>query len=341
MGGSDNPGDGLASQPCLLPGARVTPAQPASGEGCLPQPRWAVFATGGGCPSGADQTRAPQPTPHTNTSNPPRSAQVPSTPPVVPPARPSVPLRRHCAQQEHWPPRRPIDSTGGSAGRPDSQWASRAPEELRKMVSARRGWGTQRANPGAPAAQRLCPSTLRGACTQWATTGAPDAFHAATSGALDSHPLVPSHVASGGCFLSAAAAGAPAGVVSVFAEPSGWCAGAVLDVACAVCASAAPSSWRIGGCAGCCGGRLTVLTVHTPPSSGRPQPASLCFRVREAQVPCSAGARGIFWAQTNDAAVPQGPQGWFPGCLIRLEFDFGIGVGNTVCNPVALGGWLR
>ena len=32
-----------------------------------------------------------------------------------------------------------------------------------------------------------------------------------------------------------------------FAEPSGWCAGAVLDVAgCAVCASAAPSSWRIG-----------------------------------------------------------------------------------------------
>ena len=30
-------------------------------------------------------------------------------------------------------------------------------------------------------------------------------------------------------------------------EPRGWCAGAVLDVAgCAVCASAAPSSWRIG-----------------------------------------------------------------------------------------------
>ena len=31
-----------------------------------------------------------------------------------------------------------------------------------------------------------------------------------------------------------------------FAEPSGWCAGAVLDVAwCAVCASVAPSSWHI------------------------------------------------------------------------------------------------
>ena len=40
------------------------------------------------------------------------------------------------------------------------------------------------------------------------------------------------------------------------------------------------------GCAGCCGGRLTVFAVHTPPSSGRPQPASPRFRVREAQVAC-------------------------------------------------------
>ena len=29
------------------------------------------------------------------------------------------------------------------------------------MVSAHRGWGTQRANPWAPATQRLCPSRLR------------------------------------------------------------------------------------------------------------------------------------------------------------------------------------
>ena len=65
--------------------------------------------------------------------------------------------------------------------------------------------------------------------------------------ALDSHPFFPSHVASGCFFLLATAAGAPAGVVSTFAEPSGWCAGAVLDVAWyAVCASVAPSSWRIG-----------------------------------------------------------------------------------------------
>ena len=64
--------------------------------------------------------------------------------------------------------------------------------------------------------------------------------------ALNSHPFLPSHVASGRCVLSAAAAGALAGVVSAFAEPSGWCAGAVVVVAwCAVCASVAPSSWRI------------------------------------------------------------------------------------------------
>ena len=69
-------------------------------------------------------------------------------------------------------------------------------------------------------------------------------------GALDSHPFFPSHVASGCCFLSAAAAGALAGVVSAFTEPSSWCVGAVLHVAwCAVCASAAPNNhnnnWRI------------------------------------------------------------------------------------------------
>ena len=66
-------------------------------------------------------------------------------------------------------------------------------------------------------------------------------------GALDSHPFFPSHVVLGRCFLLAAAASAPAGVLSTFAEPSGWCAGAVLDVAeCAVCALAAPSSWCLG-----------------------------------------------------------------------------------------------
>ena len=60
------------------------------------------------------------------------------------------------------------------------------------------------------------------------------------------HPFFPSHVASGCCVLSAAAAGVPAGVGSAFAEPGRWCAGAVLDVArCGVGVSAAPNNWRI------------------------------------------------------------------------------------------------
>ena len=44
---------GWRGQPApSLPGARATPAQPASGGGCLPQPRWAVCATGAGAHQG-------------------------------------------------------------------------------------------------------------------------------------------------------------------------------------------------------------------------------------------------------------------------------------------------
>ena len=44
---------GWPGQPASsLPGARATPAQPASGGGCLPQPRWAGFATGAGAHQG-------------------------------------------------------------------------------------------------------------------------------------------------------------------------------------------------------------------------------------------------------------------------------------------------
>ena len=46
-------GGGWLGQPTpSLPGARATPAQPASGGGCLPQPRWAVCATGAGAHQG-------------------------------------------------------------------------------------------------------------------------------------------------------------------------------------------------------------------------------------------------------------------------------------------------
>ena len=44
---------GWPGQPApSLPGARATPAQPASGGGYLPQPRWAVWATGAGAHQG-------------------------------------------------------------------------------------------------------------------------------------------------------------------------------------------------------------------------------------------------------------------------------------------------
>ena len=44
---------GWLGQPApSLPGARATPAQPASGGGCLPQPRWAICATGAGAYQG-------------------------------------------------------------------------------------------------------------------------------------------------------------------------------------------------------------------------------------------------------------------------------------------------
>ena len=44
---------GWPGQPApSLPGARATPAQLASGGGCLPQPRWAVCATGAGAHQG-------------------------------------------------------------------------------------------------------------------------------------------------------------------------------------------------------------------------------------------------------------------------------------------------
>ena len=46
------------------------------------------------------------------------------------------------------------------------------------------------------------------------------------------------------------------------------------------------------GCCFCAGPstvtRLTVFAVHNPPPSGHPQSASLRFRMREAQVPCSS-----------------------------------------------------
>ena len=96
---------------------------------------------------------------------------------------------------------------------------------------------------------------------------------------------------------------------------------AVRDVAgCAVCASAAPSSWRIGGCAGCCGGRLTVFAVQMLLSTGRPPPppptsahvASLNDHLRGPPLGSCGGApigwAGVWKGAGARAAPPPTPQ---------------------------------
>ena len=85
--------------------------------------------------------------------------------------------------------------------------------------------------------------------------------------ALGRHPYLPPRAASGQCVLSAAAAGALAGVVSAFVEPSGWCVGAVLNVTwCAVCAFAEPS----GGWSTTCLAAFRVREAPVPHSSTPP-----------------------------------------------------------------------
>ena len=119
MGGSDNTGEGLASQPrrYRVPGQPLLHRHQVGGVSRSPD---GLFAQQEGEPTrgrpavrGKGTARPPQPTLHTNTSNPPRGTQVPPTPPMVPLARPSVTLHRHFAQQKHWLSRRPIDPTGG------------------------------------------------------------------------------------------------------------------------------------------------------------------------------------------------------------------------------------
>ena len=129
----------------------------------------------------------------------------------------------------------------------------------------------------------------------------------------------------------------------------------MLNVAgCAVCASAAPNSWRIGGCAGCCWGRLTVFAAHTPPSSGHLQPASLCFRVREPQAPCTARAPAVAHCardppgadeQRRCAAGAPGLAPWVPdplrAAVAARDASGASVVAHRVQVPASVGGQRR
>ena len=111
----------------------------------------------------------------------------------------------------------------------------------------------------------------------------------------------------------AAAAGAPAGVVSAFTEPSRWCDGAVLDAAgCAVCVSAAPSSWRIGGCAGCC----PPPEISSPPVHKQTAPPGhSLFNATVSEHDASHVTSAVFDGQTSSPSpVRRGPrEGGAPG----------------------------
>ena len=105
--GGDNTGDGLVSQlrHCPVLGQTLLNRHQVGGvshnlDGLFEQQEGEPTR---GTPAvrGKGTTRAPQPTPHTNTNN----------PPMVPPAQPRLPLHRHFAQ-EQWPSRRPSDPTG-------------------------------------------------------------------------------------------------------------------------------------------------------------------------------------------------------------------------------------
>ena len=88
--------------------------------------------------------------------------------------------------------------------------------------------------------------------------------------------------APGCCFLTAAVACVPAGVVSVLAEPS---------------------IWRTRGCAGCCGGGFTVFAAHSPPHSGlMSRCVSVCVRPKCSTPPrVGLAAKG----RTGDSPGPR------------------------------------
>ena len=100
-------------------------------------------------------------------------------------------------------------------------------------------------------------------------------------GALDSHPVFPSHVASGHCFLTAAAAGAPAGVVC-------------------------GAQWLVcQGCAGC--GRMCRLRISSARYLGY-WVLGLCWLLRgscdcfcrpHTSAPCESKAKVTNWTDTT------------------------------------------
>ena len=130
-------------------------------------------------------------------------------------------------------------------------------------------------------------------------------------------------------------------------SPVVWCAGAVLDVAgCAVCASAAPNNWRIGGCAGCCQGRppppcvtlrSSLVPLRGPENSSSLGRRSPLRRVRRVIGACSAvGAVRVAWCVCAWGPVKWRNDGMRPGLA-----DCADSLHTRTIVPFASGGsWL-
>ena len=120
---------------------------------------------------------------------------------------------------------------GGGGGSGNKKSAPNWPEE--KFFCAMKRGGNMEANGtlwGLGCMPHFCNKNPNQLPPRWDIPSLPLLY-----GALDGHPFFPSHVASGRCVLTAAAACAPAGVVAAFAAPG-------LCQRCTV--SGAPRMWR-------------------------------------------------------------------------------------------------
>ena len=91
------------------------------------------------------------------------------------PSGPAGPLRSYVQCGQPWGPCSAKSLSAWAQGTQHPVGHHWAPEVFCGDTSARRGSGTQGANPWAPVAQRRYLSALRGSSTQWATAGAPEA----------------------------------------------------------------------------------------------------------------------------------------------------------------------
>ena len=144
-------------------------------------------------------------------------------------------------------------------------------------------------------------------------------------------PILPFACCVGLLLLPAAAAGALAGVVSAFAEPSSWCVGAVLNVEwCAVCASAAPNSCRIGG------GVWPNMYPPPPPPRVTFRPSScVTFRLSLVAIRGPRQSPDLPFTECVRSLLSTRPWGWYVllhVCVHGAQYLVRCGCGGWCCG---------